>query len=406
MFKKAIHFVKYNNATVLIVLAVFLLSGGVFASTETGQQAIGEKKTRLEGKDNTLLLQADLDELDMDFSIEKVSEDDKFYYITYTYLDLVKRKQAWQYELREKTRKVSKQGLGERDLGKYVAEELSEQYHARIKELKRAKRQARETGEQKRVEVTEYSGLIGRTLAVAGQAFDGYEPVKKREVPSPADPLEATTKIRNTGNTQVAGVSTTTEESTSSSADDLTDLYADYIKENDPDRDDFFGTTDNCPETYNPDQVDSDNDGIGDACEDQESGDSGTTEAAEQDGTMTSEDSNDQIDSNTSTTSEATSTNETATSSEETTGEPETTSSSTDDTISNDDSTDSEESTSTEDVLSNPDGDVEVVECDSENLDICSSQDDCEAAGGYWYDGNCNQEEEVIESSTATSTDK
>jgi len=54
---------------------------------------------------------------------------------------------------------------------------------------------------------------------------------------------------------------------TAGKPDNLTDIYLDYINKNDPDRDNVFGTLDNCPFTYNPDQTDSDGDGAGDACQ-------------------------------------------------------------------------------------------------------------------------------------------
>jgi len=76
MLNKAIHFIKYNNITVLILAILFLLSTGVFAQTETGKAVIGAKQTNIEGVDNTLLLEADLDNLDMDFKIEKIESDD------------------------------------------------------------------------------------------------------------------------------------------------------------------------------------------------------------------------------------------------------------------------------------------------------------------------------------------
>ncbi len=261
MLRKIIEFVKYNNFFVLMLAVIFLLGSGVLAATPAGKAVIGQKQTEIKGIDNTLLLEADLDKLDMDFKIEKIEQDQKYYYVTYTYLDLVKKNGVWQYEIKEKVRKISRRRL-DKDLGVYLAEQFKQEYQARIKDLKRAQEKARSEGEEKRVEVTEYSGLIGRTLKLAGKVFPGYEPVKQRIVPSPARPLTVLPE-RSTATTASEAVSP---------ADNLTQVYNDYIKRNDPDRDDVFGVLDNCPEVYNPDQTDSDGDGIGDACDSDESG--------------------------------------------------------------------------------------------------------------------------------------
>jgi len=251
MFKKAIKFIKYNNAMVLILAVIFIIGSGVFAQTETGQALIGEKQTNIEGTDNTLLLEADLNAFNMDFKIEKIEQDDKYYYVIYTYLDLVNTGDAWEYQMIEKSRKVSKKA--DIDLGQYLAEELSEEYEARIKELKEKQAKAGETGEELRLEVTEYSGLIGQTLEAAGKVFSNYEPIKKRALPSPSIP--PTVLLSPDAETQTAPV------------DNLTDIYLDYVLEYDPDEDNVFGVLDNCPNDPNPDQLDSDGDGIGDVCD-------------------------------------------------------------------------------------------------------------------------------------------
>lgn len=258
MFKRAIHFIKYNNATVLILAFIFLLATGVFAQTEAGQAVIGAKQTSVEGTDNTLLLEADLDLLDMEYKIEAVKSDEARYYVTYTYIDLVKLDNAWQYQMQEKVRQVS-QNL-KKDLGLYLAEELGEEYEARIKDLKEEQSKAEDTGESKRIEVTEYSGLIGQTLTLAGKMFPGYEPVKKVELATPltSPVLRTPPTLAEVGQEDIVAESL---------ADSITDIYNDFIEENDPDRDDVFGILDNCPNNYNPEQVDSDEDGEGDECD-------------------------------------------------------------------------------------------------------------------------------------------
>ena len=169
MFKKFIHFIKYNNAMVLILALFFIVASGVFAQTEIGQEFIGEKTAHIEGRDNTLLLEADLDNFQMDFKIENIEEDNEYYYIKYTSLDLLEHEDAWQYQLNEKIRKVSKKFKG--DLGEYMAEELKEEYDARIKTLKEEQTRALLQGKETRVEITEYSGLIGKTLDIASKIF-------------------------------------------------------------------------------------------------------------------------------------------------------------------------------------------------------------------------------------------
>lgn len=256
MFKKTIHFIKYNNLTVLILLGFFLLGSSVFAQTETGQELIGDKQISYEGVDNTLLLQADLDNLDMDFKIESITEDDKFYYVTYTFINLEPINQAWQYQLREKVRKVSKKV--KLDLGKYLAEQLKQEYDESIKQLKAEKSKAEVDGESEVIEVVEYSGLIGKTLEIAGAVFSGYEPVKKNKLPSPSSP-----SFLNTARELVDD----SENGTANVFDDLSNVYDEYISDNDSDLDNIFGGADNCPEINNPEQTDTDGDGLGDACD-------------------------------------------------------------------------------------------------------------------------------------------
>ena len=101
MFRKIINFIQYNNITVLILAIIFIVGSGVFAQTDTGQAVIGKQTTTVQGVDNTLLLAADLANLQMDFKIEKVEQDETYYYVTYTYIDLIKKDSAWQYQMQE-----------------------------------------------------------------------------------------------------------------------------------------------------------------------------------------------------------------------------------------------------------------------------------------------------------------
>ena len=212
MLEKILHFIKYNNATVVILAVILLLGGGALAA---GRENIGQKQTSIEGVDNAALLAVDLTAFNMDFKIENVQQDEKYYYVTYGFLDLTQADNLWQYQLSQKTQKVSKKI--KQDVGEYMAKFMAKHYEARVRELKQEKSLAESAGEQKRVEVTEYSGLIGKTLNLAAKVFPGYEPVKKRELPAPilARPETPPTPLLEGGQ----------------SADNLTRIYNDYIAE-------------------------------------------------------------------------------------------------------------------------------------------------------------------------------
>jgi hypothetical protein len=213
-FRKIIYFIQYNNLTVLIVVAVFLAGAGVFAQTPTGQDLIGVQQAEVKGVDNTLLLEADLEKFTMDFKIEKIEEDAKYYYVTYTYLDLVPDNNAWQYEIQEKVRKISKKL--KQDLGAYMAKQLQNEYEQRIRDLKAEKVKAKEEGNKTRTEVVAYTGLIGQTLDVVGKVFPSYEPVKQYEIPSPTVP-PSVLQLNN-----IQGID-------QNPADNLEQVYQDYL---------------------------------------------------------------------------------------------------------------------------------------------------------------------------------
>ena len=211
MLERIIHFIKYNNAMIIILAMILILGGGALAA---GPENIGQKQTSVEGIDNTALLSVDLDTFNMDFKIENIKQDEKYYYVTYSYLDIVVLDNAWQYQLSQRTQKVSKRI--KEDIGEYMAKFLAKHYEARIRELKQEKDQAEAQGEMKRVEVTEYSGLVGITLDLAATVFPGYEPVVKKELPTP----ENFNLPESNSNAPL-----------SNGVDNLTQVYNDYVVE-------------------------------------------------------------------------------------------------------------------------------------------------------------------------------
>ena len=211
MLAKIIHFIKYNNATVIILAIILILGGGALAA---GPETIGQKQTSVQGIDNTLLLAADLDNFNMDFKIEKIEQDEQYYYVIYSYLDLVVLTNAWQYQLNSKMQKISRKL--KQDLGEYLVGFLAKHQEARTRQLKQEKHLAELSGAQTRTEVTEYSGLIGKTLNLASKAFPDYEPVKTRQLPAPE-------------NFNLPTSSTSLSEGGQAQADNLTQVYNNYL---------------------------------------------------------------------------------------------------------------------------------------------------------------------------------
>lgn len=177
---------SYGSVVALLLLTVLI--GGAVLVAPAGREVLGAANTRIEGVDNTYLLAVNLDKFQPAFKIEKIEADEKYYFVLHTFNDLVIDNGVWREMVIEKTRKISKKSL-ETDLGLYLAEQLSQENDSRLKELRDLQAQARQNGLEKRVVVTEYSGLIGKALSVAGE-FTGYEPVKKIELPSPIVKLE------------------------------------------------------------------------------------------------------------------------------------------------------------------------------------------------------------------------
>lgn len=218
MFYKLIQFIKYNNAAVLLLALAFLLGASAFAAAPAGQELIGQKTSRVEGVDNKLLLEADLDKLDMDFKIGKIEEDSEYYYVTYTLITLEEKNKAWQYEMQEKTKKISKKL--EKDLGLYLADKFQQEREQLVADLKLEKDKAVAKGPEVRQEVTEYSGLIGKALDVSAKIFPGYEPVKKVELASPETYLTSDITVDSVANSV-------------SASDNLADVYQQYVATHD-----------------------------------------------------------------------------------------------------------------------------------------------------------------------------
>ena len=186
MRQKIIEFVRYHNAFVVIMALAFIGLGGALAS-DAGKEALGGVETSVEikGIDNSAILAADLESFDAMMQIVGVREDAEDYFVEYVYNTFAIENNAWQEISRQEILNVSKAGLGARDLGLYLIEELGEIVENELVFLKEVQEKeiAKGATESVVIETVDYTGLIGLVLDVKNKILPGYEPVVEPEVP-------------------------------------------------------------------------------------------------------------------------------------------------------------------------------------------------------------------------------
>ena len=164
-------------------MVVFFGFGVSFAASSDVRDSIYSSEETLLAVDNGLVVSADLDNFNFNLRINSVTEDDKNYYATYSYLTLTIEDGAWQNKEIEKTLTVNKEALEGKDFGLYLAKELGENINYELSYLKRVQRIEREKGESQKIVTIEYSGLVGKLLDPKEMIIEGYEPVIPEIIP-------------------------------------------------------------------------------------------------------------------------------------------------------------------------------------------------------------------------------
>lgn len=236
MAGKIINFIKYNNAFTIAMAMVLFGGGAIFAASPDARDAvIGKEIVKIAGIDNSSLLNADLDNLDLRMKVENVREDTDNYYVDYSFSTFGIEGNIWQTISRKAQMIVSKASLAGQDLGLYVQSQLANVAQNEVAYLKQAQSAEKEKGLTQIVRTTEYSGLIGLVLDAKNQILPGYEPVVKPEpselaqnteqqqpqqpeVPQEELPQQNATSTAETVPTQA----TTTEEVATTTPDNLT----------------------------------------------------------------------------------------------------------------------------------------------------------------------------------------
>jgi hypothetical protein len=177
MWKKVLHFVQYNNAFVLIIALFFSGTAATFAANPDARASIYSSSQQVISVDNTFLLAQNLDTYSFNVRITAVTEDEDTYYVEYTYKTMEVANYVWQDIEHKDTMKVAKKEILGKDLGTYVANQLSQVANTMLVQLKDTQKDQKHIGATYKTVTTEYSGLIGRMLNPDTEEFPGYTPI-------------------------------------------------------------------------------------------------------------------------------------------------------------------------------------------------------------------------------------
>ena len=176
MFKKITNFIKYHNAFTIGFMLIFVgFNVSLAASEDFRDNFVSSQNSQ--SIDNSYVLTVDLDNLNFDLQIKEINEDAEKYYIVYNYKTVAIADYVWQDVIVEKTLTVSRVALNGKDLGLYVAEELSEHINYELSYLKEAQVLEKEKGLSQKIATTQYAGLVGKFLSPKEKVFPDYEPV-------------------------------------------------------------------------------------------------------------------------------------------------------------------------------------------------------------------------------------
>lgn len=160
-------FILYNN-TFTLVMGFLLLGGGTALANEDVREAVASTviatEERVQQIDNSLILNADIENYDFEMLVTGVSEDEWTYYVTYSYRTLEVHDGEWQEVQKEDTLTVQKSELRDWDFETYVTKQLAEIVAAQRMLLAETQSIEATIGQRGKVVERSYSGLVGRFL--------------------------------------------------------------------------------------------------------------------------------------------------------------------------------------------------------------------------------------------------
>lgn len=181
MYKTIADFIRYHNATPLILVAVLLVTGVTFAATPKGQQVFSSSfvvtDTPPVPPDINALQKTDLKKFDPGLKIDAILEDTGNFVVRYSYRTFVIEENAWKPLTKSQELKVDKKMLGTRDLGLYLADQIGQVMDREVAYLKEVQGTWRKSIDPKTT--SQYATLVGKSLDQNGKEFADYRPVVK-----------------------------------------------------------------------------------------------------------------------------------------------------------------------------------------------------------------------------------
>lgn len=181
------NFIFYNNTVPLVFGVLFLGTSLTFAASEDAREVVVRSESVLSSVDNTFIRNVDLDSYGIEVFVNSVAEDDDFYYVSYTVNSIGLVDGVWKPSTEERELQISKEALGDNDLGVRVSKELSDVYTNERRILRETQAIEKEIGSTEKIITTKYDGIVGRMLDPENEVFPGYDPVV---TPPPAIPGE------------------------------------------------------------------------------------------------------------------------------------------------------------------------------------------------------------------------
>lgn len=199
-YQKIIHFIKYNNAFVLIVVFVLGVSGIALGNENIREGVLLGKEEMEMGVDNAVLLATDVESWSFQPQILSIETDEEYYYVSYKFRTLGVRNNIWQEIWQENLLKFPKQSDRYTDVADYITKEIGEVIQHQHQLLKDTKKIAMTEGRTQRIVVVEYNGLVGSILNLERKVIPQENPLLA-EVPNLQIVLPETPAPENTETT-------------------------------------------------------------------------------------------------------------------------------------------------------------------------------------------------------------